>query len=760
MEYCFTTVQTFSATVGAAAGFVNSTININAYAGLSTVYIRLQYDASNDWYWSVNNVAVSGNLIYNYSWSSTPTGFTSTQAGPTAEPTVPTLYSVTITNSLGCSGSANVNVASIVQAADVDAGAATASTCVNTAISFTGTQNNTTGVVWTHNGNGTITNGTTLNPTYTPGALDAGTTVTITLTGTANAPCTNAVDAISLSVLSLGVFYTDADGDGFGNPFAPLSACTAGPGVVVDNTDCNDGNAAINPNTNWYADMDGDGYGSFIFLTTCADPLLAGVVLNGGDCDDANVNVHPGATELCQNGIDDDCDGTLDEGCSGIVNDNWADAIAVTGSLSAYPVCTALNGTVFGADVSSEGNPANVAVGGGGDVWYKFTSPSTGVQIKVVPTGFNAVIELQTSLGVQVDVENVNTATGGLEIMNRAGLTENAQYWVGVRNYDNTAGGTFTICISPLLDSRCDEGPGTYAMCTNFKADYSGATNYTFHFTPTGLTPGSPSSGVHPSQIPLNTPLDIRYGGTYDVYVDANFPNFVNGIGGADPIVIVGTDVCPITIAAQPNVQVRDSQRCPATVLRTTRLNAKPFVCGPIVNFEYRFVEINCLTSATIGIPFSKFTPTASPNLLLNFTSPSLVPGSCYNVEVRPIFTYGAGAWGTAQCIKIGSPSMTEMDVVELLNGSGLAEDEIEAMIYPNPNNGDLVNLQIDGIDSDEVFVSVTDGMGRLIFTDRYTVDGSLNTTLNFTSPLNSGLYLVEIVSNGKITTRKMLVQK
>jgi len=50
-------------------------------------------------------------------------------------------------------------------------------------------------------------------------------------------------------------------------------------------------------------DGDGDGYGDPASIT-CTYPEL--------DCDDGNIDVNPGATEDCENGIDDDCDGDAD----------------------------------------------------------------------------------------------------------------------------------------------------------------------------------------------------------------------------------------------------------------------------------------------------------------------------------------------------------------------------------------------------------------------------------------------------------------
>ena len=48
----------------------------------------------------------------------------------------------------------------------------------------------------------------------------------------------------------------------------------------------------------------------------CTDADGDGVCASEGDCNDNAPSVYPGATEVCFNGIDDDCDNLIDEGCS------------------------------------------------------------------------------------------------------------------------------------------------------------------------------------------------------------------------------------------------------------------------------------------------------------------------------------------------------------------------------------------------------------------------------------------------------------
>jgi hypothetical protein len=190
-------------------------------------------------------------------------------------------------------------------------------------------------------------------------------------------------------------WYADGDGDNYGDEFTTTTACSAPTGYVADSTDCDDGNATINPGadevcndedddcdgeldeddaadaTAWYADGDEDGYGdATVSYVSCDAPT--GYVAAGTDCDDGDGAVNPGATEMC-NGGDDDCDGDIDEDDAADASDWYADADTdgygdATNSLSA---CSAPSGYVADAtdcdDTTDAVNPGADELCNGGD---------------------------------------------------------------------------------------------------------------------------------------------------------------------------------------------------------------------------------------------------------------------------------------------------------------------------------------------------------------------------------------------------------
>ncbi len=62
-------------------------------------------------------------------------------------------------------------------------------------------------------------------------------------------------------------------------------------------------NSSVRLVYNGCIDSDGDGYAGFI----------PGMCSEGTDCNDNNSAVHPGAIEICDDGIDNNCDGQIDE---------------------------------------------------------------------------------------------------------------------------------------------------------------------------------------------------------------------------------------------------------------------------------------------------------------------------------------------------------------------------------------------------------------------------------------------------------------
>lgn len=102
-----------------------------------------------------------------------------------------------------------------------------------------------------------------------------------------------------------------------------------GDGYTENDGDCVDTDAAINPGATEICDdgLDNDcnGYIDIDCGGTTTDVDGDGYTLDDGDCDDTNASVNPGATEICGDIYDNNCDGNLNEGCSLEVCDDGID---------------------------------------------------------------------------------------------------------------------------------------------------------------------------------------------------------------------------------------------------------------------------------------------------------------------------------------------------------------------------------------------------------------------------------------------------
>ena len=104
-------------------------------------------------------------------------------------------------------------------------------------------------------------------------------------------------------------WYTDSDGDGYGDADAVERSCGQPPGAVTNADDCDDSNASTNPGADEvpYDDTDQDCDG--VDLTDVDGDGHDGEDAGGDDCDDTDASVYPDAPDGAYDGIDQDCDG-------------------------------------------------------------------------------------------------------------------------------------------------------------------------------------------------------------------------------------------------------------------------------------------------------------------------------------------------------------------------------------------------------------------------------------------------------------------
>ncbi|MBK9370244.1 MAG: VCBS repeat-containing protein [Deltaproteobacteria bacterium] len=123
----------------------------------------------------------------------------------------------------------------------------------------------------------------------------------------------------SVSASSKTSFYKDADGDGFGDETDPGQArCDDSTGYPTDdNSDCDDADAAINPDATeiLYDGVDQDCDGGDIADADGDGQISANA--GGEDCDDTDADIYAGATEIWYDGVDQDCDESSDYDADG-----------------------------------------------------------------------------------------------------------------------------------------------------------------------------------------------------------------------------------------------------------------------------------------------------------------------------------------------------------------------------------------------------------------------------------------------------------
>ena len=549
------------------------------------------------------------------------------------------------------------------------------------------------------------------------------------------------------------------------------SACSIG---CTDNTACNYSSTA-NVNSgctyaslSYYVDGDHDGYGAGTAQLFCSNPG-AGYSANNSDCNDSNANIRPGVADLCSNSIDDDCDGIVNDGCYASNNDRSSATAIFAG---AYPTCANISGNLASATPD--------AVGEGADLWYRFTAISNAARISVSGnTATNTLIEVETASGITMGVIEDASSSNGNEIYLTESLTIGQQYYVAVRNAGGVAG-TFNVCIQSLVASTCDNGPNFSNLCSQFKADWTGATSYAAQLTsvsnPANTYANSTLIGTYmplSSFVPLvGNPSSggLQYGQSYTVEIFATY-TLADAAGNVGTYTAAPTSsTCTINIGGQPNINLGSSYASNGAGINGRRLNSyvatNAFICG-VVSFNWMFIPVDPLTNEPLTTELTAYYNSGSSSRYMQLSAaniPNLAAGKRYRVHIQPVFATGNGTYDMASSVYVQMIAPAGMNIdnsAEAMTTRTFTADNsaTEFAVYPNPNNGEVFNLNVSGIAEGLWEMSILDIQGKEVMNGQLISENGINTMITPSTKLTAGIYMINLTNGSEILSTRLVVR-
>jgi len=279
-----------------------------------------------------------------------------------------------------------------------------------------------------------------------------------------------------------------------------------------------------------------------------------------------------------------------------------------------------------------------------------------------------------------------------------------------------------------------------YAMCNVSSAStVNGAENYEWEFD-NGVDPavyyvrgaGNPS-------VKLSWVDCLKPGNVYAVRVRANVGGQWGSFGAAHPISMAPT----ATTQLRPNL-------CGGTF----HLNNWLFPTNVCISSSFEWELVNTVTSEVHIITTTNAVGAARPA----WAVPALVPGAEYSVRVKATQCGEEGDFSSACNITIAGPQAQGDETPALRT---MAENS--ATLYPNPNAGTEVRVELNGLGdgNHEVMIQIYDIYGKLIQNEGFGHAGSaMSRLVRFDGNMAMGMYMVQIVVDGERFATERLVIK
>lgn len=567
------------------------------------------------------------------------------------------------------------------------------------------------------------------------------------------------------------------------------SGSTCALSITVTVTDAC-GNSA---HVNYLTSIDTDGDGLCDAQDNC--PTVAGQI--GSPCNDGNVcTINDVLTSFCNCAgtvQDTDGDGVCDanDNCPtvpGQIGSSCNDGNPNTGNDVLGPTCVCA-GTTNGCVTSQVTLTLNTDANAGQTTW------------DIVVSGTNTVI---CSGGGYSNNSTINAGCGlcdgcyDLRVFDSFGdgivpggyILRDANNNRIIDNADN--GGTFSVVSESFLGfclplgsnvmqaSSCDVMNATVNTVLQAQVDpavsalYGSAsvnanTGYQFWVTnPNGgysrrilLTHAAPGPGAGAgvpaaekasyfklSSMNVTAPL-IPIGILLNVRVRTRLNGVVNEFGPACRLMlpVLTCQTTQLTTTANPVIS------CGATGLTVSSTLWAAGLTGA-TNYQFEFSRPGYLRR--IG--------STSRSTVLSFVTLPLQVNTCYSVRVRVSFDNASTycPFGPSCTITMGTASCLGVNAMPLESEHVDEASTSRMSVWPNPNDGSVVNLSLTDFDRSvsTVALDITDIYDKLVSTRTIPAqDGYLNTTVDFEHQLAPGMYLMNLTAGERRYTERLVIQ-
>jgi hypothetical protein len=168
---------------------------------------------------------------------------------------------------------------------------------------------------------------------------------------------------------------------------------------------------------------------------------------------------------------------------------------------------------------------------------------------------------------------------------------------------------------------------------------------------------------------------------------------------------------------------------------------------------------VSCSDSTGVSIP-STYTTTGNTPYLQLGVLPNLGNVGAWDVRIRPNFAYGPGIYGPMHRIQVAGTSASGELLYEMVDAEKELEESLSSIsLYPNPANGEFVNVSLNDLEEGQLMIRLLDATGRCVTIRNYSVESSLQTTLTFDTKLSSGVYVIEMTNAGNVQTQRLIIE-